>query len=225
MAKAPTQPLLVRILDAARIGENDDWEFKTAKGGLPASIWETYSAMSNAAGGTIVLGASERNDAVHLDGVPADKVEAWKKSIWDQHNNRQSISHAAMNSGDIRSVEIDGRSLIAITVRPAERQDRPVYVGANPFTGTYKRRHEGDYRCSPEEVRRMFADAADIPADARVLTGFSLDDLDPASLAGFRNRFASTSPDHPWLALDDKALLQQLGGWRRDRETAIEKVE
>ena len=222
MAKAPTQPLLVRILDAARIGENDDWEFKTAKGGLPASIWETYSAMSNAAGGTIVLGAAERNDAVHLDGVPADKVEAWKKSIWDQHNNRQAISHAAMNRGDIRSVEIDGRSLIAITVRPAERQDRPVYVGTNPFTGTYKRRYEGDYRFSPEEVRRMFADAADIPADARVLTGFSLVDLDPASLAGFCNRFASTSPDHPWLALDDTALLQQLGGWRRDRETGLE---
>lgn len=222
MAKPAPQPLIDRILEAARIGENDDWEFKTAKGGLPASMWETFSAMANSAGGAIVLGAAERNDAVHLDGVPADQVEPWKKRIWDQHNNRQIISRASMNSGDIRSIDVDGRPLIVVTVHPADRKDRPVYIGTNPLEGTYKRRHEGDYLCSSDEVRRMFADAADIPADARLLTGFTLDDLDAASLTGFRNRFASTSPDHVWLALDDKGLLQQLGGWRRDRETGQE---
>ena len=70
----------------------------------------------------------------------------------------------------------------------------------------------------------MFADASDVPADARVLDGFGLDDLDGASITGFRNRFAASRPNHPWLALDDKQLLEQLGGSRRDRENGKEGI-
>lgn len=74
MAKKPTEPLLDRILAAARVGENDDWEFKSAKGGFPASLWDTYSAMANSAGGTIVLGVTERSTIAVLDGVPRDQI-------------------------------------------------------------------------------------------------------------------------------------------------------
>jgi ATP-dependent DNA helicase RecG len=59
----------------------------------------------------------------------------------------------------------------------------------------------------------------DAQRDARVLEGFGLDDLDAMSVAEFRDGFAASKSNHPWLALDEKALLEQFGCWRKHRKT------
>ena len=189
--KSPEPPLIDRILDAARIGENDDWEFKSGKGGFPDAVWESYSAMANSAGGVIVLGATQRGEDVTLDGVDQGQLARWKKAFWDNHNNRQKINRPLIASGDVQDVQVGKSWLLAIRERQATRQERPIFKGMNPIDGTYKRRHEGDYRCSPEEVGRMIADADNTPADARILDGFGIDDLDEPSIIAFRNVFSA----------------------------------
>ena len=48
------------ILNRLSHGEAPDWEFKSARGGVPGNMWETYSAMSNTDGGVILLGVENR---------------------------------------------------------------------------------------------------------------------------------------------------------------------
>jgi ATP-dependent DNA helicase RecG len=114
--------------------------------------------------------------------------------------------------------------VIAIRVPRATRSQRPVYVGPDPLSGTFRRNFEGDYRCTPEEVRRMLADASDQPSDARILDGFTLDDLDSESLQQYRNRFSHRAPTHPWLAEDSLGFLGRLGAWQHDRRTGQEGI-
>jgi len=88
----------------------------------------------------------------------------------------------------------------------------------------FRRNHEGDYHCQEAEVRRMFADAEQTPADHRILEGFSLADLDTSTLAQYRQRFQTAKRDHAWLAFGDQELLEKLGGWRRDRQSGREGI-
>ncbi|MCB7130131.1 MAG: hypothetical protein J3T61_11405, partial [Candidatus Brocadiales bacterium] len=142
--------------------------------------------------------------------------------FWNLVNNRQKISLNLLSNNDVRIEQIDERSVLVVQVPRATRRQRPVFAGLNPLDGTFRRYNEGDYKCSKDEVGRMLADQSEQPADSVILEHFSLDDLHKKSLEEYRNRFASRSPAHPWLAEDDRELLEKLGGWRKDRATGQE---
>lgn len=42
--------------------EDNRREVKSARGGLPVSLWDTYSSMSNTYGGVIICGIKESED-------------------------------------------------------------------------------------------------------------------------------------------------------------------
>ena len=214
---------LDEVLRAVQIGETTDWEFKSARGGFPGSFWETYSAMANAEGGVVVLGAREEDDgSIRLDGLTAEQVGQYQKALWDGLNNREQINLSLLEPRHVEVLKVGGVGLLVIRIPRATRTQRPVHLGGNPIGHTYRRRHEGDYRCSDAEVRRMLADADPVPPDHRILTGFGLPDLDRASLSQFRQRFRASKGEHPWLALEDRDLLDRLGGWRKDRSSGQE---
>ena len=217
MSGHPVNPLDILVqLDWA---EGDDLEFKSAKGGLPKSLWETYSAMANSHGGVILLGVE---DDGRVSGVR--EPPKLKKAFWDTVNNRGKVSINLCTAADMAEVPHHDGLILAIRVPQASRYQRPVFLGQNPLTGTYRRNFEGDYRCTEQEVGRMLSDRAEEPADSRILDGFGMEDLDLPSLHQYRQRLASHKPTHPWLSEDDRGLLSKLGGWRRDRKTGSEGV-
>ena len=206
--------------------EGTDFEGKEAqgrdgRGAVPRSLWETYSAMANTQGGDIVLGVRERDDG-SLDVLGVTEPDRVIQQFWDGVNNRQTVNANILRNADVGVVRGGGLAVVHVAVPRARRQDRPVFVGDNPFGGTYRRNHEGDYRCPSPEVRRMIADAEHDQRDARILPGYGSSDLDAESLAAYRNEFRSAIPNHVWHTEDDAGLLEQLGGWRRDRQTGEE---
>jgi ATP-dependent DNA helicase RecG len=211
---------LDQLLEALRLGESQDIEFKAAEGGLPRSLWETMSAFANTDGGTLVLGVAERDGVFVVEGVR--KPEALLKAFWDAHNNPQKLNRPVCRESDVVVVPLDRHKLLCIHVPRAPRQQRPVFINGNPLLGTYKRNYEGDYRCTETEVRQMLRDAGDEALDSQILDGFDLDDLDADTLAAYRNRFASRDPDHPFLALNEPDFLERIGALRRDRRSGAE---
>ena len=203
--------------------ESDDLEFKSAAGGFPGSFWETYSAFANTEGGTIVLGVQEKNGKYFLDNLTDEQIEKYRKDFWNNVNNPSTISRNLMRKEDVVVGNYKGFAFMLFFIPRAPREYRPVYRTNEPYKGTFKRNYEGDYRCSEREVQRMFADADDSrPADSRILKNYSLDDLDKEAITHYRQLFKLSSPDHPWLSLDDKELLRMLGGYRKDRQTGEE---
>lgn len=201
--------------------EDYDLEFKSAKGGLPRSLWQTYSAFANSNPGVILLGV--KNDGT-IEGLDVKLLSQFRKNLWDSLNDRGKVSINLIKEDDIREVVCGSQKILAIRVPKASRYQCPVYLNQSPLTETYRRNYEGDYRCTEQEVRSMFSDQMTESVDSKIITGFTLNDLDHRSLREYRNRFASFKPEHPWLSEDDKGLLTKLGGWRKDKNSNLEGI-
>ena len=134
-----------------RYRENNRIEAKQALGGLPESIWETYSAFANAEGGVILLGVEELADK-SLHALDLLDPQWLIDDFWAIINDPRQVSENILRPDDVQVHRVDGKHIIAITV---PRSPRPIYIGGDPRRGTYRRGGEGDYRCSLEEVKAM----------------------------------------------------------------------
>ena len=133
---------MIDLTHLERYRENNRSEAKKALGGLPESIWETYSAFANTLGGVILLGVEEAHDK-SLRAVDLPDPNKLMQLFWDAVNNPQKASVNILSSKDVRIEEVDGKRILVINVPRADRFYRPVYVDGNPFN-TYRRNGEGD---------------------------------------------------------------------------------
>lgn len=203
--------------------ESVEIEFKSAAGGFPRSFWETYSSFANTDGGTIVLGVKEKKGEFYIDSLTDELIEKYKKEFWSGVNNKDIVNLNLLSNDDVVDAEFDGHKVILFYIPRATRDQRPIYHTPNPYNGTYKRNHEGDFKCTEQEVRRMYADAnVAVSADSRILDNYTFEDIDKASLEQYRRLFDLAKPGHAWLALDDISLLKKLGGYKVDRQTGKE---
>lgn len=199
--------------------ESSRLEVKSARGGLPNSLWESYSAFANSEGGVIVLGVKENtNDGtLYVEGL--DDVHKLLKDFWNTVNNRQKVSSNILTDSMAVPEKLEGKDVIVINVPRAERTSRPVYVGSDPRTGTYRRNFEGDYHCSLEEVSLMIRDSALVTDDSKLLTDFDVSVFCPDTVRSYRNIFKLIRQNHLWNKEDDAMFLRRIGAVREDKDT------
>ena len=134
--------------------ENNRIEAKQALGGLPESIWETYSAFANTEGGVILLGVEELADkALHALDIldPQWLIE----DFWKLVNDPTVVSANVLAEDTVQIHIVEGKQIIAITVPKVAPEDMPVYIGGDLYTGSYRRCGEGDYRIPKEEIQKL----------------------------------------------------------------------
>ena len=204
--------------------EGCEIEYKSAKGGLPHSLWESYSSFANANGGLIVLGMKEKGGHPVSDFLTKEQVISYQKQLWDNLHNKDVVNLCLLKDDDIEEVEFQNSWLLVIRVPRARFEQRPVYLARNPFGNTYVRNHEGDYRCTDEEVRLLFAEAESLnnPFDSKILKGYKLEHLDVPTIHAYRNRFNSLHDSHPWRNLPDMDFLQKISAYKVDIEKGEE---
>lgn len=139
--------------------ENNRIEAKQAIGGLPRSLWETYSAFANTAGGVILLGVAENKKDKTLYPVDLPDPQRLIAQFWELVNDPRVVNRNILKKSDVRVDTVEGKEIVVIRVPRAKRVEKPVYIGGNPLTGTYRRNGDGDFRCTEEEVRKIIAAA------------------------------------------------------------------
>ena len=197
--------------------ENNRIEAKKALGGLPNSIWETYSAFANTLGGIILLGVEELKDK-SLHAVDLSNPTFLIEEFWKIINNPNKVSLNILTEKDVQTENVDGKHIIVIRVPRAERPDKPIYIDGNPMSGTYRRNGEGDYHCTKEEVQAMLRDAASRSQDMLVLENMGMDIFDYDSIRSYRIRMRHSRPGHVWEDLEDDDFLYKLGAVSRGKD-------
>ncbi len=201
---------MIDLIKLEQYTENNRIEAKKALGGLPHSIWETYSAFANTLGGVILLGVEEyRDKTFHTVNLP--DPEGMVREFWELVNDPDKASANILTKKQVRIETVNGDRIILIEVPRAQRSDRPVYIDRDPVSGSYRRSGEGDYHCTREELAAMYRDAEVRTQDMLVLENETLSVFSPDTVLAYRKRMKRTRPNHIWENLSDEDFLEKLG--------------
>ena len=200
--------------------EDNRREVKKAKGGLPVSLWETYSAFANCYGGVIILGVKENKDGSwYMTGL--ENAFKLRKDFWDTINNKNKVSANLLTDSAVEIYEEKGNVIMVIHVPKAKREQKPVYINGDMFSGTFRRNWEGDYHCDRNEVLAMLRDQPEETADMKVLQDMSLEVLNSDTVHAYRNRHMAYRTEHVWERLSDEAYIPRGIVIRKDAESIV----
>ena len=192
--------------------EDNRREVKRANGGLPVSLWDTYSAFANCYGGVIILGVKEEKDGSWKTTGLQNEAKL-RKDFWDTINNPKKVNINLLSDDDVETYTVGEKKdvIMVIYVPMAKREQKPVYINNDIFNGTFRRNFEGDYHCTRLQVKAMLRDQTERTMDMEVLDKVPMTDLTYDTIRGYRNSHRTLKKGHPFERLDDYEYLRSIG--------------
>ena len=207
-----------RILTS--IHEKSTFELKTATA-LPKSFWETYSSFANTDGGWIILGVKEERAANEIVGVPnAEKVVT---DLWNLASNKNKVSFRCIENGDVHVVRINDLEVVLVHVPEAPDSMKPVFINGR-ISDTYLRTGDGDRKATQEEINALLRNATS-GSDGLLLDHFSIQDLDPVSVANYKAAVHTRYPSKGYIEQSDADFLSEIGACVKDRVSGELKIK
>ena len=99
-------------LNKLNLCEDYERECKLANGGLPESIWETYSSFANTNGGTILLGIREHRDSFTIEGLTDKQIIKYQKDFWSTLNDRNKISKNILLNHHVQVIDVEDKKIL-----------------------------------------------------------------------------------------------------------------
>ncbi|HFI0514305.1 TPA: RNA-binding domain-containing protein [Streptococcus suis] len=189
-------------------------EYKAARDNIPDDLWETYSAFANTQGGKIILGVSEpKKGRYDITGVvnPEKRIE----KFWQLVTNPQKVNKNILREDDVKILEMDGKSVIEISIPEASYSQKPIYIKGHKEL-CYRRIGEEDKKATEEEYKYMVVNSHD-GIDNTLLPSFDIEDLNTIDVINYRALLIESTGDKKYANMDIPEFLINLGAMKRDR--------
>lgn len=193
------------------IGETVSTEFKRCGNQPGKDVFETICSFCNRFGGDIFLGVDD-NGAI--TGVTPEAIPAIKRNIINIVNNPNVFSPPA--TLEFGTITCENTPVLRIWI--------PASPSVHSFKGVvYDRREDADVALHHEaNIATLFLRKQNIYSEQRVFRYLTVDELHMEKLDFIRKRAAAKRPDHPWIGMGDREILESMQLYSRDYGTGEE---
>lgn len=197
------------ILELIRKGEGIAAEFKTCRDRISRDVYETVCAFLNRHGGTILLGIE---DSGNVQGIDAEAIPQLKKDFVTAINNPQKIHPPAYLSVD--DVLLKGKEILRIYVPESSQVHR--------CNGRiYDRNEDGDLDITDHtrQVADLYQRKQATYSENKIYPYAGIEHMRADLIERCRRLVGVWRNDHPWLDMDDLALLKSAQLYQTDHVT------
>jgi ATP-dependent DNA helicase RecG len=192
-------------------GEDVHTEYKQSRSKAPDNLYESVCAFLNREGGIVILGA---DDSGKVTGINTAFIEQIKKDIVTSLNNKDIVNPPV--NFPIYELTIGVEKLLCIKI--------PVSSQVHTCHGIiFDRENDSDIRILDEsrKAEMYFRKRQDFSENI-IYPAMTINDLDPALFDKARTLLRAVNPEHPWLSMDNMAILRSALFYRKDLKTAEE---